>query len=70
MFRHAAFVLHSEALRFKRERLCQQSSLAMHSTRQNKRVLSEVFAIVIKKLDLTEDFKVKVSMEFMDNRSL
>lgn len=36
----------------------------------NKRVLSEVFAIVIKKLDLTEDFKVKVSMEFMDNRSL
>ena len=36
----------------------------------NKRVLSEVFSIVIKKLDLTEDFKVKVSMEFMDNRGL
>src|SRR5882724_12152774 len=36
----------------------------------NKRVLSEVFSIVIKKLDLTEDFKVKVSMEYMDNRSL
>jgi len=36
----------------------------------NKRILSEVFAIVIKKLDLTEDFKVEVSMEFMDNRNL